>query len=127
MILLVALGSALGGSARYLIGLLLDRSGGFPLSTLVVNVAGSFLLGIVVRATGLSAGNTDQVRAFAAIGFCGGFTTFSAFSLDAVRLLEQGSYGKALSYAGLSTGLSLAAVAAGFGVAAFLGSGRASG
>jgi CrcB protein len=105
----IALGSALGGVARYLLGGLIQRAteGTFPLGTLVINVTGSFLLGLLYRYAAESAAVTPEVRAMLTIGICGGYTTFSTFSYETVRLLEDGEYTRALAYVGLSVVLSV--------------------
>ena len=101
----VALGSALGGLLRFAIGLAISGIGG----TLLINVMGSGLLGY------LAAQSTESpLRLLGTVGFCGGFTTFSTFSLQLLGLLQQGRWGLALGYVAASLGLSLAAVAVGF-------------
>jgi CrcB protein len=109
MLWYIALGSALGGVARYLLGGLIQRAteGTFPLGTLVINVTGSFLLGLLYRYAAESAAVTPEVRAMLTIGICGGYTTFSTFSYETVRLLEDGEYTRALAYVGLSVVLSV--------------------
>lgn len=109
MLWYIALGSALGGVARYLLGGLIQRTteGTFPLGTLVINVTGSFLLGLLYRYAAESAAVTPEVRAMLTIGICGGYTTFSTFSYETVRLLEDGEYTRALTYVGLSVVLSV--------------------
>jgi fluoride exporter len=90
----VAIGAAAGGVARYVIGqLFLQRFGpGFPYGTLVINVSGSFLIGIVAQLAATRAfGVTPLVRILLATGVLGGYTTFSTFSLDALTLLESGA------------------------------------
>lgn len=93
--LLVALGGALGASARYGAGLWVGRvvGHGFPYGTLLVNIAGSLVMGLLI---GFLARNTpgwqNEARLFGAVGVLGGFTTFSAFSLDAVTLIERGDW-----------------------------------
>lgn len=106
-ILYAALGGAIGAALRYLVSL----GVGFPYGTLVVNVIGSFLMGALFVLT-LDRG-FDRMVVFAMTGVLGGFTTFSAFSLDAFRLYEQGAPGAALGYVLGSVLLSLAAVVAG--------------
>jgi CrcB protein len=111
MIWYIAFGSAVGGVSRYLLGGYVQRlSGGtFPLGTLLINVTGSFLLGLISRYALDSAAISAEVRGLLTIGFCGGYTTFSSFSLEAVRQLEDGDYARAGLYIALSVGLSLAA------------------
>lgn len=88
----VAAGSVLGGLARYLASVLLPAISGFPLATLFVNVTGSFIIGFYSTLSGPDGrvfASTRQ-RQFVMTGFCGGYTTFSAFSLDTFRLLHGG-------------------------------------
>ena len=97
MIWYIAFGSALGGAARYLFGGWIQGRAGpdFPVGTLVINVTGSFLLGLLYRYAADSAAITPEVRAMLTIGICGGYTTFSTFSYETVRLLEEGEFGRA--------------------------------
>jgi CrcB protein len=104
--LLVALGGALGSMMRY--GFY--RAVPAPWGTLGVNIIGGFLMGLLVgvlSGRGLSA---DNERLFLGVGVLGGFTTFSAFSLDVVQMLERGAIGEAAVYAGGSTVLSIGGV-----------------
>jgi len=111
MLWYIAVGSALGGVSRYLIGGLVQRSTGssFPAGTLVVNVTGSFLIGVFLRYGLETPTLTPEMRAFLTIGFCGGYTTFSTFSYETVALLEDGQWGRAAVYAGASMVLSIGA------------------
>ena len=111
MIWYIALGSALGGVLRYLMGGWVQRlaGGGFPAGTLAVNIAGSFLLGLFYRYAAESAVATPEVRAFLTIGLCGGFTTFSTFSYETFRMLEDGELARAAGYIAVSVAVSLAA------------------
>jgi fluoride exporter len=114
----VMLGSAVGGGARFLLGTFIQtRTGsGFPIGTLVVNISGSLLLAFVFRyAAGSSL--SPEVRALLTTGFCGGYTTFSAFSWETLRLIEDGDYYRAAWYVGLSVIVSLAGAFAGIGLA----------
>lgn len=116
-ILQVALGGALGASARYTTGIAVTRLLGksFPWGTLAVNVVGSFLMGaLVVVLLHLSA---NRFAPLLLTGLLGGFTTFSAFSLDAVTLHERGDMGLAAGYVGVSVVLSIAALIAGLALA----------
>jgi fluoride exporter len=112
-VLAVALGAAIGGVLRYVVGqLFLQRFGpGFPYGTLFINVSGSFCIGIVAQlALTRAFGITPLVRLFFATGILGGYTTFSAFELDVFTLLESGAF-PALLY-------TFASVVLGFGGAA---------
>jgi CrcB protein len=115
MIWYIALGSAVGGVLRHLVGGLAGRVAGpaFPYGTLLVNVTGCFLIGLVYRYGADSAVLSPEVRALLAIGFCGGYTTFSTFSYETIRLLEDGQLARAGTYVALSVVLSLAAALAG--------------
>nr|WP_245710864.1 fluoride efflux transporter CrcB [Citreimonas salinaria] len=108
----VALGGALGASARYLTGIAALRllGAGFPWGTLIVNVAGSFAMGALVVVLMQS---DSRLGPFLITGVLGGFTTFSAFSLDAVALFERGQAGLAAGYVAASVVLSLGALFAG--------------
>lgn len=116
MLWYVAAGSALGGVGRYLVSGAVQRLAGtaFPLGTLLVNLSGSFLLGLLLRHAVESPGLTPEMRAFLAVGFCGGYTTFSTFSYETLALLRQGEWSRAGLYAALSVALSLGATALGF-------------
>jgi CrcB protein len=113
----VALGGAIGAALRYLtnVGALRLFGTGFPVATLVVNVAGSFLMGVLVVVLARK-GGTD-LAPFLMTGILGGFTTFSAFSLDALTLWERGATLTAFTYVAASVLLSLAAIAAGLALA----------
>ena len=109
----VALGGALGASGRYLTGVATMRlmGPGFPWGTLAVNVIGSFVMGVIVVVLGHLSAN--RLAPFLMTGLLGGFTTFSAFSLDALTLWERGQQGLAAAYVAASVLLSLAAIVAG--------------
>jgi CrcB protein len=115
----VALGSAAGGAARYLLGgWIQDRAGGtFPVQTLLINVTGSLLLGFLQRYALESTAISPEVRTLLTIGFCGGYTTFSTFSFETVRMLEDGEWRRAALYIGLSVALSVGAAIAGVAAA----------
>jgi CrcB protein len=119
MLLYVMLGSALGGGSRFLLGSLIQtRSGAvFPVGTLVVNVTGSLLLGFVVRYAADSSALSPEARAFLTIGFCGGYTTFSTFTYETVRLVQDGDWSRAGWYIMLSVVVSLAGAFLGMGLA----------
>jgi CrcB protein len=111
----VALGSGLGGAARLLLGgWLQDRFGGsFPIGTLIVNVSGSLLLGFLLRYALETPAVGPDLRALLTTGICGGYTTFSTFSYETVRLLEDGEYRRAALYVAVSVGVALLATACG--------------
>lgn len=116
-LLQVALGGALGASLRYLTGVATLRlmGPGFPWGTLTVNVLGSFAMGVLVVTLAHLGGN--RFAPLLMTGLLGGFTTFSAFSLDAVTLYERGEVAMAGGYVAASVVLSLAALFAGLLVA----------
>ena len=116
-LLQVALGGAIGASGRYLTGVAAIRlmGPGFPWGTLVVNIVGSFVMGMIVVALGLFSAN--RLAPFLMTGVLGGFTTFSAFSLDALTIYERGQSGLAASYVLASVILSLGAIVAGMALA----------
>lgn len=108
----VAIGGALGATARYAVYRAIVWHGpGFPVATAVVNVVGSFIMGLLAMALAHRWGNA--YAPFLLTGILGGFTTFSAFSLDALTLWERGNSAGALIYIVASVVLSLVAVVAG--------------
>ena len=114
-ILMIALGGAAGSVSRYGLGMLVQRAahGAFPIGTLTVNLVGCFIAGVAAKVLMGSQVNPD-VRALVIVGFCGGFTTFSAFSLEVVNLVHRGEWVVAAGYIGASLLLCLAGTAAGF-------------
>jgi CrcB protein len=127
MLWYIAVGSAVGGVGRYLLGGLVQRSfaGTFPVGTLFVNLTGSFLLGLILRYAVDTPTVTPEVRALLTVGVCGGYTTFSTFSYESLALLEDGDWGRAGAYIVLSLGLSLLATFLGVAAARELSSLRA--
>ncbi|MFO7771146.1 fluoride efflux transporter CrcB [Roseovarius gahaiensis] len=113
----VALGGAIGSVLRFGVGLAVARHshGGFPLGVLPVNVIGSFLMGVVVVLTFHR--DLEHLKPLVMTGILGGFTTFSAFSLEAFTLYERGQIGSASLYVVLSVVLSLAGLAMGIWLA----------
>jgi CrcB protein len=119
MLWYIAVGSAIGGVSRYLVGGLSQRliAGTFPIGTLLINVTGSFLLGLILRYGVETPTFTPEMRALLTVGFCGGYTTFSTFSYETVALAEDGQWARAAVYVALSVGLSLIATFLGFAAA----------
>lgn len=109
----IALGGALGAAARYLVGVAVLRAAGpgFPLGVLTVNVVGSFLMGLFVVAAAQK--GLTHWGPFVMTGVLGGFTTFSAFSLEAYTLYERGLAGQAAAYVVMSVVVSIAGLIAG--------------
>lgn len=116
--LAVAVGGAAGSVARYAVGLALSRTAiGFPVGTLVVNVLGSFLIGLFAR--WLSAPGLDPVwRIALTVGFCGGFTTFSTFSAELITLANEGRVMRAAVYVVVSVTLAVMATLLGLAAGA---------
>lgn len=119
MLLYIAIGSALGGMGRYLLGGLAQRllATTFPAGTLLVNISGSFLLGAILRYAVETPTLTPEMRALLTIGFCGGYTTFSTFSYETLAMLEDGEWTRAGVYVLASVVLSLLGTFLGFTVA----------
>lgn len=117
-ILAIGGGGALGSIARYLLsGCLLagHTLWGFPAGTFAVNAAGSLLIGILLATL-----SSQTATWLLVVGFCGGFTTFSTFSADAVRLLKEGCYGPALAYVAASVCVCIAFAALGLYLGTFI-------
>ena len=114
--LLVFLGAGLGGATRHAVNLGCARACGtnFPWGTLTVNIVGSFVMGLLAGWLALKAGEswTQHTRLFLTTGLLGGFTTFSAFSLDAMLLWERGEMFSAGAYVAASVAGSILALAA---------------
>lgn len=119
-VLLVALGGGIGAVCRYLLTFL-PLGGTFPVKTLLTNLLGAVLIGLVVGLSGRVAVMGESQTLFWKTGVCGGFTTFSTFSLEAVTLLESGAYLSGGLYLLLSVGLCLAGVVLGRGLSGWIG------
>jgi CrcB protein len=118
-VLWVALGGAIGSALRFGAGEVMRRVpalAAFPWSTLVINVVGSFVIGWFLRWSA-STDVTPQLRAFVAIGVCGGFTTFSTFAAENLAMLQAGEAGRAALHALLSFALTVGAAYVGYLVA----------
>jgi CrcB protein len=122
--LIVFLGAGIGGALRHGVNVGAARlfGYGFPFGTLIANVVGSFLMGLLAGYFAFRPGIGQHVRLFLTTGILGGFTTFSAFSLDTALLVERHSYGMAAGYAVGSVAASVSALF--FGLALFRGTPR---
>lgn len=120
-LLLVALGGAIGASARYGLGLAAVRlapNAAWPWGTFLANVVGGLLMGLLAGWLALKGGAEQETfRLFAAVGVLGGFTTFSAFSLETVLMIERRQWALAGGYVLLSAVLAVAALFAGLAIA----------
>lgn len=118
----VIAGSVLGGVARYAASVFIPAVSGFPLATLFVNIVGSFIIGFYGTLSGPDGRLfvTVRQRQFVMTGFCGGFTTFSSFSLETVRLLQAGMTHTALLNIGISVVTWLLSVWLGYATASRL-------
>jgi CrcB protein len=115
--LLIALGGAIGSVSRYGLQQLVQSivHHNFPLGTLIVNISGCLLIGILAKFF-MGAQTELPLRATLMIGFCGGFTTFSSFTLESLALVQGGEWARAALYVALSMVVCLAATAAGFAI-----------
>ena len=122
--LIVFLGAGIGGALRHGVNVASSRlwGFGFPFGTLIVNIVGSFAMGLLAGYFAFRPGINQHMRFFLTTGFLGGFTTFSAFSLDTALLIERHSYGLAAGYAVGSVAASISALF--FGLALFRGGGH---
>lgn len=113
--LIVFFGAGIGGALRHGVSLLAPRLFGheFPLGTMLVNIVGSLLMGVLAGYFAYRTGIAQQWKLFLTTGILGGFTTFSAFSLEAILLYERGSYGAFAGYIAGSVLLSVFALFAG--------------
>lgn len=111
-ILYIALGGGIGAVLRYLVTSQATHMLGtsFPYGTAIVNVTGSCLMGVLIGYFAKTLPHSMEMRSFLAVGVLGGFTTFSAFSLDAVNMIERGQVMQAVIYIGTSVILSIAAL-----------------
>jgi len=118
-LLLVALGGGIGAALRHLVNMMSLRlfGPGLPWGTMLINVAGSLAMGIFVGLLARRFNGSNELRLFVATGILGGFTTFSAFSLDFAVLWERGAVPAAISYAVGSVVLAIAALFAGLWLA----------
>ena len=115
-LLLVGLGGSIGSMVRYAASFLV-RSKLFPYATLSVNITGSFIIGLIFAMSIKEEGLSNNWKIFLATGICGGFTTFSAFSLENMGLLQTGKIGMAVTYILLSIILGILATFLGYQLA----------
>lgn len=109
--LFVGIGGFIGSITRYLIGLLpIQTSNGFPIKTLVINIAGAFLIGVISILVSKNKSLSPQFVLMVKVGVCGGFTTFSTFAYEVTDLLKSGDMWLAMLYICMSTILSVCAV-----------------
>ncbi len=107
----VGLGGFAGSVLRYLVGLLpIEAANGFPLKTLIINILGSFALGLIAAAAAKSSSIDPKVILMLKVGVCGGFTTFSTFAYEAQSLMQNGNTWLALAYVLLSLILGVASI-----------------
>jgi len=124
--LLICFGGAVGTGARYLLGGVVAGLLGpeFPYGTLLINVLGSLLIGVVQQVGLTTLAIPDTLRLVLTVGVMGGFTTYSSFSYETVKLVETGSWGAASAYVLLTTALCLVGCVAGISVGRVLVEGK---
>jgi CrcB protein len=125
-LVLICLGGAVGTGARYLLGGLVTGwlGAGFPHGTLLINVLGSFLIGLIQQVGLSSLVIPETLRLVLAIGVMGGFTTYSSFSYETLKLVETGSWAAATAYVLLTTALCLGGCAMGLSLGRILVEGK---
>ena len=113
--LFIGCGSFIGGAARYLISVAMKTiSKGFPWGTLVVNLVGCLVIGLLWGFFSKNSGESSSWALFMTVGICGGFTTFSTFSKEALMMLQAGNFFSLLAYVTISVIAGIALVAAGY-------------
>jgi CrcB protein len=115
LLLAIGIGGAIGSVGRHLVATAIGQAtgGAWPWGTLAVNAIGGLAIGVLAEFLTLRWQGGPELRAFLITGILGGFTTFSAFSLEAVSLFARGAWGAACAYVGCSVAISLAATMAG--------------
>ncbi len=111
-IIAISVGAVLGTLSRYFTTLYIGKisTSSFPYATLLINVSGSFVMGVLSALLATKMAGNQELKNLAMIGFLGSFTTFSAFSLDSINLIKEGLYNEALIYIFASVFLSIAAL-----------------
>ena len=125
----IAVGAAAGGVSRFYLTVAMQQRFGesFPWGTMLINISGSLLLGFIIRYAMATPSMPLELRLMLTTGFCGGYTTFSAYSYETAMLLEDGHYSRAALYSFGSVVLSLLATFCGFILARVLIGSRSSG
>ena len=109
--LMVGIGGFIGTVCRYLFGLLpVETNSGFPVKTMIINIAGSFFIGLITALAVKNKGLNEQMVLMLKVGVCGGFTTFSTFAYESVDLMKNGQITTAVSYIIISVVLGVLAV-----------------
>ncbi len=114
----VAIGGALGAMLRYSLNYL-PVSTAFPFKTMIANIVGSFIIGVIAGVADIK-GVDERLSLLLKVGFCGGFTTFSTFSLETMTLIEKGDWGVAAIYATTSVIVCVLSCVAGIAVAKYI-------
>ena len=113
--LFIGCGSFLGGAARYLVSIAMKTVGkGFPWGTLVVNLVGCLFIGLLWGFFSKNSNESSSWALFMTVGICGGFTTFSTFSKEALMIFQAGNFFSLLAYVAISVIAGIALVAAGY-------------
>ena len=113
--LFIGCGSFIGGAARYLISVAMKTiSKGFPWGTLAVNLVGCFVIGLLWGFFSKNSSESSSLALFITVGICGGFTTFSTFSKEALMMLQAGNFFSLMVYVAISVIAGIALVAAGY-------------
>jgi CrcB protein len=118
----VLIGGGIGSFLRYITSTLISRNFGtnFPYGTITVNIVGSFIMGLLIEYFTKTLPHSNELRAFLTVGILGGFTTFSAFSLDTILLIDRGNLPIAMVYVLSSVIFSILAVFAGMSLVKLL-------
>lgn len=121
ILLLIGFGGGIGSICRYLVQVLITRhfAGAFPAGTLLVNITGCFIIGLLFGLANRHAWLTLEWRLFLITGICGGYTTFSSFSYESISLIREGNYLYFISYVLLSVALGLLATFGGAALARY--------